>query len=69
MLNHGGVDLDGDHAIGALQEFTGERAAAGADFNDEFGAVGTHGIRNAIQDRVGCQKVLAEFARHAGLVA
>lgn len=64
------VELDGDDAAGALEQLFGERAAAGADFDDEFGGRRTGGRGDAFEQRTAGQKVLAELLTgHPGVVS
>jgi len=51
MLDQGMVDFDGDDAVGALEEFFGEGAAAGADLNDQLDMVRTCGRGDSFKDR------------------
>ena len=62
----GRVHLHRDDACGALQEFLGERAAAGADFDHQiFESAGAGGRSNTLQDGTVDEKMLTEFlARH-----
>ena len=61
----GRVDLDGDHALRALEQVRGESAASGADLNDRRAAVGTRQLGDALKYRIFFQEVLAEpLARH-----
>jgi hypothetical protein len=65
-LDHRGVEFDGDDAAGALQQLLGERALAGADFDDEIVTLWANRARNAIEYGAVGEKMLPEFLRHVG---
>jgi hypothetical protein len=64
-LRQTAIDFDGDDAIRAGQQVSGESAPAWADFDDERFALGTCGAGNAFENRAANQEMLAELlARH-----
>jgi hypothetical protein len=65
MIYQERVQLNGDDAGGALQEFFGEGATAGSDFDREVDWIGAGRRRNALQNGAPNQEMLTEFlARH-----
>ncbi len=59
------IDFDGDDAIRAGQQVSGESAAAGAYLDDERLPAGTCGSRYSFENRAPNEEMLAELlARH-----
>jgi hypothetical protein len=65
MLHQRIVHLDGDHAPGALQQFPGERALAGADFNNQVLVRRTDSRGDAIENGALGEKMLTQLLRQA----
>jgi hypothetical protein len=59
------VELDGNDAAGALQEFLCESAAAGADLDDQRLRGGTCGRGDTFEDGTFNEKMLPEALPHA----
>jgi hypothetical protein len=59
-MDQEGIDLDRDHAVGALQQRLGQRAFSGSDFDHDRRTLAAGGNRNAVQNRFTCEKMLPE---------